>query len=215
MILSRSTLVNVFVGVTEKNVGEMPLTGTWTTQRQNRIIENPQEAWCLWKLHPWITPFLGKCEHLLTPDRETMEDQSTDATKVQLGKPVSLVEEWPTGIWAKSYVQEQANSRTGAASAAAHPSMNDCLPENDRNLGCTAQPAGSFAGLRMSFAGNLGDGSLFQKACPITASRQLSWSEPLLESSSCQTVTVSHLFCLYTLGVESGNGNWIVSSGKT
>lgn len=44
MILSRSTLVNVFVGVTEKNVDEMPLTGTWTTQRQNRIIENPQES---------------------------------------------------------------------------------------------------------------------------------------------------------------------------
>lgn len=90
-----------------------------------------------------------------------MKDQSTNATKVQLGEPVSLIEEWPTGIWAKSYLQEQANSRTGAASSTTHPSMDDYLPEKDRNLGCTAQPAGSFAGLTMSFAGSLGGLSPF------------------------------------------------------
>lgn len=104
---------------------------------------------------------MGKYEHLLTPDRETMEDQSTDATKVQLGEPVSLIEEWPTGIWAKSYLQEPADSSTGAASSTAVPSMDDYLPEKDRNLGCIAQPAGSFAGLRMSFAGSLADLSPF------------------------------------------------------
>lgn len=104
---------------------------------------------------------MGKYERLLTPDRETMEDQSTDATKVQLGKPVSLFEEWPTGIWAKSYLQEQADSRTGAASSTADPSMDDYLPEKDRNLECIAQPAGSFAGLRVSFAGSLGGLSTF------------------------------------------------------
>lgn len=78
-----------------------------------------------------------------------MTDQSTDATKVQLDKPVSFI-----GV---TYRNMGEGFLTGAEMTQtpcitkAHPSMNDISQSLEPEL--TAQPAGSTAGWSESFPG--------------------------------------------------------------
>lgn len=99
--------------------------------------------------------------HLLTPDKEPMTDQSTNATQVQLGEPRSF-----TGF---TYRNMGEASLTGAEMTQIQLHYPD-PPQRGRQLTQLGITAGSSAGWRASFPSDSGL-NLFQAALLVSACR--------------------------------------------